>query len=811
VPTEVREALKPASTSLLTIFLVMAALYFGREVFVPLALAALLSFLLVPLSARLERWGLPRAFASLLVVFLSLAAVATLGWVMLGQVYNLAIELPQYEQNINQKIDALHLHSAGRLSNTLAMLSNEMRQLRGGTPPPTAVPLIPDPPRRRTRAKTTAPETTSDSNKVQLSAPSDQPVTVRIEEPEESVVNLANRTLTPLIHPVTTTFVVVIFLGFMLIGREDLRDRCIRLAGRGRMQVTTSTIEDAGRRVGRYLRMQLVVNITLGGVAGLLLWALGVPNPLLWALLIALLRFVPYIGILMASAGPVLLAIAVSPHWGTFLWTAFTLLVLEFVTGNIAEPLLYGSSTGLSPIAVLIAAIFWTLLWGLPGLLLSTPLTVCLVVIGRQVPRLQFLEVLLGDENALPPSERLYQRLLASNTHEARALLETQLATQPREAVFDSVVVPALTMLEESRHADELTNSRAEELLQSIEEIVEEIVSRAPMPPSPVTHASSRFIACIPARDFADEIACELASHILTPASIVRAFPAESSASDIFEALDIVRADVICVVGVPPSSLRHIRLRCRQVRARFPDAIVFACVLSEQCDLPNIRSRIPTEDAQHVVCSLAKLNEYLSSLLNPPLLPAEPSVAPAKEAAEVQEESPDPLAEVQHIDAIDESNEDVFQRLTADLARAFEAPIALTTAADGERLFWEAHCGLPDEALFNSDNTRLGRNCACLTSSEPLLVIPDTAEDSRTAQDPFFIERGIRFYAGTPLKSHDGSIIGALCVLDTRPRQITDKQKELLIWIAEAVTTAIELQNAEPEPAEPAPALQSET
>jgi predicted PurR-regulated permease PerM len=811
VPTEARDAIKPVGSSLLTIFLVMAALYFGREVFVPLALAALLSFLLVPVSIRLERWGLPRAFASLLVVFLSLAAVATLGWVMLGQVYSLAIELPQYEQNITQKIDKLHLHSASRLSNTLAMLSNEIRQLRGGTPPPATVPLIPETPRRRTRAKAPASETTPDSNKIQLSATNDQPVTVRIEEPEESVINLANRTLTPFIHPVTTTFVVVIFLGFMLIGREDLRDRCIRLAGRGRMQVTTSTIEDAGRRVGRYLRMQLVVNITLGGVAGLLLWAIGVPNPLLWALLIAVLRFVPYIGILMASAGPLLLAIAVSPHWGTFLWTAFTLLVLEFVTGNIVEPLLYGSSTGLSPIAVLIAAIFWTLLWGLPGLLLSTPLTACLVVIGRQVPRLQFLEVLLGDETALPPSERLYQRLLASNTHEARALLETQFAAQPREAVFDSVVIPALTMLEESRHADELTNPRAEELLQAIEEIVEDIVSRAPAPASPATHASSRFIACIPARDFADEIACELASHVLTPTTLVRVFPAESAATDIFDALDIFQADVICVVGVPPSSLRHIRLRCRHVRTRFPEATVFACVLSEQCDLPNIRARIPTEDAQHVVCSLTKLKEYLSSLLNPPLPPAQAAIAPAKEAVEVQEESADPLAEVQNIDAIDESNEDVFQRLTADLARAFDAPISLTTAGDGERLFWEAHCGLPDEALFNRDNTRTARSCAHLVASESLLVIPDIADDRRTDRDPFFLERGIRFYAGTPLKSHDGTVIGALCVLDTRPRQITDKHKELLVWIAEAVTTAIELQSAEPEPAEPAPVLQPET
>lgn len=788
----------------------MAALYFGREVFVPLALAGLLSFLLVPASILLERWGLPRAFASLLVVFLSLASVATLGWVMLNQVYNLAIELPQYEQNITQKIDKLHLHSAGRLSNTLAMLSNEMRQLRGGAPPSTPVPLIAEPPRRRARAKSTTPEAnTSEAGKDQLSAKNDQPVSVRIEQPEESVLTLANRTLTPLIHPVTTTFVVVIFLAFMLVGRDDLRDRCIRLAGRGRMQVTTSAIEDAGRRVGRYLRMQLVINITFGSVAGLFLWAIGVPNPLLWALLFALLRFVPYIGILMASVGPLLMAIAVSPHWGTFLWTAITLSVLELIAGNIAEPLLYSSSTGLSPIAVLIAAIFWTLLWGLPGLLLSTPLTVCLVVIGRQVPQLQYLDVLLGDETALPPPERLYQRLLASNTHEARNLLQHFFNTQPREVVFDSIVIPVLTLVEESRHAEELASSRSEEVLQNIEELVEDVLSRSNKPES-FSPAPSKFIACIPARDFADEVACQLAAHLLAPASFVHVFPAETATPAIFETLETVKADAICVVGVPPNSLRHIRLRCHQIRDRFPDAVVVACVLSEQSDLSNVRARISTEDAQHVVCSLELMQQYLSSLLTPG---ASKTKAPeqTKEADEAGGEVKNSPSEVQQAGPVDEAEEGAFQHLAGNLARSFDAPISLISAVDGERRFWEAHCGLPHEALFSNDNTRTACQCTSMVRSESILIIPDTAEDPRCAHDSFFTERGIRFYAGTPLKSHDGEIIGALCVLDTRPRQINDKHKELLLWIAEAVTTAIELQaNAETEPVASEPALQHE-
>jgi AI-2E family transporter len=239
------------------------------------------------------------------------------------------------------------------------------------------------------------------------------------------------------------------------------------------------------------------------------------PYPLLWGLLICLLRFVPYIGIFLAAAGPLFLSIAVSPHWGGALWTVLLFLVLELITGNVVEPLLYSSSTGLSPIAVLIAAIFWTLLWGLPGLLLSTPLTVCLVVIGRQVPHLQYLDVLFGDETTLPSPERFYQRLLSSNNHEARALLDDLFAAKSKEQVYDSVVIPVLTLIEESRHAEELTSSRAEEVLLAVEELAEDIASHIK-----VSEESSgktpKLVMCIPARDFADEVACQLASHVLT-------------------------------------------------------------------------------------------------------------------------------------------------------------------------------------------------------------------------------------------------------------------------------------------------------
>jgi predicted PurR-regulated permease PerM len=794
IVSEAREKLKVPGNSLLPAVLVMATLYFGREVFVPLALAALLSFLLVPVSALLERWGIRRTAASLFVVLLSLVAVASLGWIMLGQIYNLAVELPQYQQNINQKIASLHLHSAGRLSNTLAMLADESKQLRGDAPPTTGT-ALPDAPRPHIRSRL---KSGSDPSKDQLSAPTDQPVTVRVEQPEESMAALANRTVVSLLHPLTTTFVVVVFLAFMLVGREDLRDRGIRLAGRGRMQVTTSAIEDAGRRVGRYLRMQLIVNVLFGLVAGICLRLIGVPNALLWGLLISLLRFVPYIGIFLAAVGPLFLSIAVSPHWSMVLWTALLFLVLELVTGNIVEPLLYSSSTGLSPIAVLIAAIFWTLLWGFPGLLLSTPLTVCLVVIGRQFPHLQYLDILFGDETALPHPERFYQRLLSSNNHEARALLDGLLATKSKEQVYDSVVVPVLTFIEESRHAEELTSSRAEEVLLAVEELAEDVASQL----KPLAEPSSKarkLVLCIPARDLADEVACQLASHVLNPNCTVRVITADTSTSDLLQTIDNTHPDAICVVGIPPQSLRHIRLRCHQVRSRFPNAVIVACLLSEQCDLSNVRGRVPTEDAQHVVCSLQLMEEYLITLLYPVALPEEAGEESA-DAANAQEDLAASLLELQRLDVLDETEEGAFQRLASNLARSFDAPIALVTAVQHERQIWEAQCGLPDDALSFTDAMHDPSVLTRMVSSESLLVIPDTAEDPLSADEPFFCERGIRFYAAVPLKSHDGNVWGSLCVLDTRPRQITEKQKETLHWIAEVVTTAIELKNATPPP-----------
>jgi predicted PurR-regulated permease PerM/GAF domain-containing protein len=786
VLSEARENLKHPDSALLTGILIVVVLYFAREVFVPLALAGLIAFVLAPAANRLERWGMRRTPAALLVIILSLATVAVLGWVLLGQIYSLAVELPQYQQNVTDKIGSLHLDTAGRLSRTVEMLNGLNKRLKSGDTALSPVISVVQLPRA----------SRSHPNPVAIANKTTQPVSVRIEEPQESVLEFAGRTMTPLVHPLTTTFIVVIFLVFLLIGREDLRDRGLKLAGSGRMHLTTSAIEDATARVSRYLQMQLVVNLCYGAVAGVALQLIGVPHPLLWAILTCVLRFVPYVGIMMAAAGPLLLAGAVSPDWSHLLWTVIMFCVLEVVAANFVEPMLYGASTGISAIAVLIAAVFWTFLWGLPGLLLSTPLTVCLIVIGRQVPRLHYLEVLLGERTGLPPSEHFYQRMLASNPRDARALIETTFkARSSRAEVYDTILIPALTMIEEARHSEEMTTARAEEVLQSVEEIVEELTSGGAAG-SPHQPRLAKRVVCMPARDFADEIACQLAQQVLEDTATVQIVPADSSMTNLQEYMARQQPELICVVGVPPRAIRHIRMRCHQIRARFPESIVVACVLSDENDLSSLRSRIPTEDAQHVVSSLQLMRDYLTSVLHPAeVLEAS---GETEEAAETARELSANIDEVQRVDLFDGPVEGMFNRLATSLARSFDAPIVLITGADGERHFWEAQCGLPEDALSTGAAERDGCVCNTVVSADQVVIIADIAEEERFAGDPFLKAHGIRFCAAAPLKDQDQEVVGSLCVLDTRPRQITEKQRETLISVAESVMMAIELHEPRP-------------
>ena len=437
-----------ATPSAIAIGITIAALYFGREIFVPLAMAVLLSFMLAPVVAWLERLHVPRIPAVVAAVTMTFIVISGLGFMIAGQLVQLAQEVPGYQTNIQEKIKAVKFIGGpgGLIGRTSEMIQELGDEVSRRAVPETVTPL----PQAAGGAETT------------------KTMSVQIEERPSTSFEIVRMVIGPLVQPLATAGIIIVFVIFVLLQRRDIRDRFIRLAGARDLMRTTQALEDAGDRVARYLLMQLVVNVTYGVPIGIGLWLIGVPYPLLWGMMATVLRFVPYIGPVLAAALPIALAIAVAPGWSMLFWVAALFIVLELISNNIVEPWLYGSQTGLSPIAIILAAIIWTWLWGPMGLLLSTPLTVCLVVLGRHVPQFAFLNVLLGSEAVLTPEERLHQRLLAADADEATELAEGFLKEQPLETFYQQIAIPTLVTIERDRAAGILDDRRQQMVSQGM-------------------------------------------------------------------------------------------------------------------------------------------------------------------------------------------------------------------------------------------------------------------------------------------------------------------------------------------------------
>ncbi len=444
-------------SSLPTVFSVVgvaAILYVGREVFQPLAVAVLLTFTLAPIVNFLRRYGLPKIPSVIMTVSVAFAAIALFSFIVASQVSNLAQNAPTYQTNILNKIQSLREWGASggvmdKLTGAVHRVGAELERVQAGP-----------------------------SDPVTPSAKEPMPVeVVSRQSPLETLKNV----IVPLFSPFATAGLIIVVVIFMLLEREDLRDRFIRLAGASDIHRITQAMQDAGSRVGQYLLMQLVINTLYALPITIGLFVLGIPNALLWGMLTLVLRFVPYIGPAIGMTLPLLLALAVAPGWSLVFWTAGLFIVMELISNNVLEPWLYGSRTGLSSMSIIVAAIFWTWLWGALGLVLSTPLTVCLVVLGRYVPQFGFLDVLLGNEPVLQPHERLYQRLLAGDPDEATDNAEKFLEEKYLVTYYDEVGLPALMQGERDRQrgvmpADQLAEfaGSANTLVNNLREIAEE-------------------------------------------------------------------------------------------------------------------------------------------------------------------------------------------------------------------------------------------------------------------------------------------------------------------------------------------------
>jgi predicted PurR-regulated permease PerM len=415
--------------------ILITALYIGREVLVPLALATLLSFVLTPPLLFLRRLGIPKVLGVATLVGAAFCIIFSLGWLISSEAMQLAVDLPHYQSTLAEKISKITKSAADTAPiRTVTEALEEFQQELAHPKPDTSVGTTPGP-----------PEQVEAKNK---------PVPVEIHEPEPQPLELLQRLAGTLLPPAATAGIVLLFVIFILLQREDLRDRLIRLFGTTDLQRTTATLNDAAKRLSRYFITQLLINSAFGIFIAFGLWLIGVPSPTVWGILAMLMRFVPYVGSFIAAAPPLLLAAIVEPGWTTFFLAAALFLISELTMGQLVEPVVYGHGTGLSPIAIVIATVFWTWLWGPLGLLLATPLTVVLVVLGRHMEGLQFFDLLLGDKPALTPEQRFYQRLLSGDSAEAADQLETCVKEgQPLVCCFDAIVLKACSLHSRTQNA----------------------------------------------------------------------------------------------------------------------------------------------------------------------------------------------------------------------------------------------------------------------------------------------------------------------------------------------------------------------
>jgi predicted PurR-regulated permease PerM len=553
----------------LAIVIAVAVLRYAQDVFLPLALAILLTFLLAPLVDRLQRIHLNRTLAVILSVALTMLVLGGLMWIVFHQFTDLASQLPNYRRQLRANLAGVTGALKGGVATTAEAIDQLTREFGRVAPVDHSLANVP---------------------KMQVVAPQLTPM--------RAVTSL----LAPFVKPIGTTALVIVFVIFMLLRLPDLRDRVIGLLGSKNLRVTTQALDEAAHKVSRYLVMQTVINGSQGIGTAVGLYLIGMPNAILWGALTMALRFVPYIGIWIAAALPIALSFAIFDHWSQPALVAALFLCLEAVSNLILEPWLYGSRTGVSPIALLVAAAFWTWLWGPIGLLLAIPMTVCLVVMGKYIPQLQFLYTLLGDQPVLEPHERLYQRLLASNRDEADELLEESVRTSSRGEVCDSVIVPALQLAEDDHDRGALPDSKRQTVFEHIEQWADEFVSvqevpRAP-PGNPTSAAFGANVLCIAAEDQADAISAKLLTSLLLGQGLRARVPKGIA--------DEARPDAVVISALPPDAVTAARRCCRAVRQRWHDVPILVGLWNANGKAERSRQRLEAVGANGICMSFAE-------------------------------------------------------------------------------------------------------------------------------------------------------------------------------------------------------------
>ncbi len=579
--------------------LIVATLYVGREVFVPIALAILLSFVLAPLVRVLQDWRVPRVFSVIGVVLLAFLVIFALGGVIATQVTQLANDLPRYESNMRAKIKSLR--GTATTSSPLERAADVLQDLG----------------KELNKPKDAAPASVASPTPNALTAQEAKPIPVEVRQPPPTTLENISALISPLLNPLMTTGIVIIFVIFTLLQREDLRNRLIKLAGSHDLQKTTAALDDAARRLSRLFLSQLALNASFGLAAGAGLWIIGIPSAVLWGILTGVLRFVPYIGTFISAVFPLTLAVAVDPGWTLLLWTAAMFFILEPLAAHLIEPQLYGRSTGLSPLAVVLSATFWTALWGPIGLVLATPLTICLVVMGRHVDSLQFLDVMFGDRPALSPPEIFYQRMLAGDPAEAVDKAEEFLKERPLSAYYDEVALKGLKLAQNDIDRKALDALHLERISLAVTELVQEFDDHEDQKPSPPIEPTQDAeaaaavdsvskdasydlpflknedlapnwrgeapVLCVAGRTDLDRAAASMLAQLLSKHGLrARVEGAVALSTTNVTRLDTTGVALVCVSVLDSSSPAHMRYTIRRLRRKLPETkIIVGCWMAE--------------------------------------------------------------------------------------------------------------------------------------------------------------------------------------------------------------------------------------
>jgi predicted PurR-regulated permease PerM len=600
---------RPADTVII-VSAIVAGLYFGRDVLVPIALAVLLSFVLAPVVIALGRLHLGKVASVLATVIVAFALLAGLGTVIGRQISQLAEDLPQYQSVIGKKLASIRSSDFGR--GVVEKAADALRGLDAKIVKPAGP------------ASTAAPAGSASQPPKQTLVP------VEVHEPPLGPIQILQSILSALLPPLATAAIVIIFVIFILLQRNDLRDRFIGLIGAHDLHRTTTALDDAAFRLSRYFLALTGINALFGLLVGAGLMLIGVPNPVLWGIVGAVLRFVPYIGALISAAFPLALAAAVDPGWGMVLDTALLFIVLETAMGQFVEPQLFGHTTGMSPLAIIVAAAFWTLIWGAAGLLLSTPITACLVVLGRHVESLNFIELLLGDKPALSPVQSFYQRILASDPDEVAFQAEILLKDMSLLEYYEQVAMPALALAQADVSRGVLEQDRQVEVCSSVERVTGDLsdhvdalpdeneldaaTDEAATPAVGVKEPAPRgfrSVLCLGGRTPLDQAACAILVQLLERENVATrlAGPDAVTSSGVSD-LSGEGVDAICIVYLDHQSIAPLRFAVRRLRKKFPNMPIAICLWGA----PDLAAK---GDAVRADATLGSLHEAIEFCRSP--------------------------------------------------------------------------------------------------------------------------------------------------------------------------------------------------